>query len=149
MTSLAGAKPRKLPVDAAALVEYYTEFCGIPAVLRRSGGLIVVRAGTVGAIVVPAPVATRLRRRLRLAAPVVIDRDSGSWTFLTGPVATHLRYWGHIKDALDRRGATMVAEGAEVPLPSPTDPSRCWYGAPPNDRYRPSPASIASALDKA
>ncbi|MBF6212184.1 hypothetical protein IU487_14195 [Nocardia puris] len=129
----------------------YNARCGIPAFLRTGCGLIFVTAGTIGAVVVPAPLAVQLPKRLKLALPVIINQPTGrrtTWTFLTAPIPTHVRHSPHTAAVLHRSGANMVAEGAEIVLPSPDDPARRWHGAGPTDRYRPSPTSILAALNK-
>lgn len=150
MTRFPTLKPRAaLPAAAVAQMNYYNTICGLPAFLRAGSGLIFVATGRIGAIVVPVPLAPRLTRRLELSVPTIINLAAGhrtTWTFLTAPIPTHVRHSVPTTTVLDRCGATMVAEGAEILLPSPDDPARRWHAAAPTDRYRPSPVSILTAL---
>jgi hypothetical protein len=102
----------------ASRCAYYRRICGLPAGIHPEGGRIVVKAGVVRGITMPARLGQRVRDDMRLFA------------------------------ALFRLDVSIVPFGGEIALPSPAEASggfRQWVVAP-RDTFRPSGASIVDCV---
>ncbi|WP_433655054.1 DNA-directed RNA polymerase subunit beta [Nocardia sp. CA-128927] len=130
---------------------FYVVTCGLPAVVRPDLGRIVFRAGTVGAITMPAHIGARVRvcieERPGWAWPIVSHPRSKRWTFLVGPnlpsddVALFAEMFRH--------NVSIAPMGAEVALPSPlrSDELSCreWV-CQPRDGFRPPGTAVVEAI---
>ncbi|WP_378738815.1 DNA-directed RNA polymerase subunit beta [Nocardia brasiliensis] len=124
---------------------YYRRTCGLPAGIHPEAGRIVVKAGVVGAITMPAGLGERVRDDMLFRGcplgPVVAHIRSRRWTFLCRPdVPDDLRLFAE----LFRLDVSIVPFGGEIALPSPADARaacRAWVVLP-RDTFRPSGAVI-------
>ncbi|WP_433662855.1 DNA-directed RNA polymerase subunit beta [Nocardia sp. CA-128927] len=128
---------------------YYRRTCGLPAGIHPEVGRIVVRAGIVGAITMPAPLGQRVRddmlhNRITLG-PIISHLRSSRWTFLCRPdLPNDMTLFAE----LFRLNVTLVPHGAEIALPAPSDTRtghRHWIVAP-RDTFRPSGLIVLTAL---
>ncbi len=139
-------------VTAASRCTYYREVCQIPAVLDPLTDQIIVVAGHVQAVMVPAPLGRRIRaeldRRDEECGPIVSHPKSGLWTFLTRsefrldiPAADAASLWDH--------NVVVMASGVQIGLPTPTarndDPVRLWE-LPPHSPQRPGTTTVLRAV---
>ncbi|MFI9506302.1 DNA-directed RNA polymerase subunit beta [Nocardia sp. NPDC052566] len=128
---------------------FYRHTCGLPAGIHPEIGRIVVKAGAVGAITMPATLGQRVRDDLlhkRIAlGPIISHARSGRWTFLVRPdVRDDVQVFGE----LFRLNVSIVPIGGEIALPSPDDARtgyRQWV-VPPRDNARPSGLDIVAAV---
>ncbi|WP_051162837.1 hypothetical protein [Nocardia brevicatena] len=135
-----------LPTDLATCVGLYRTEYGINAEVSDHGR-IVVHTGDVGCIRLPArlgeAVADELARR-GLSTPVVVDDKSSSWRFLTQrPTASPLF------DPLFPYHAKQSGYGAEIALPTPGYPGRCWRIEPTGPHRLESAVVVEIALKQA
>ncbi|WP_433195833.1 hypothetical protein ACQP1G_42495 [Nocardia sp. CA-107356] len=132
---------------AIELCGYYRQVCGLDAFVRDGVGPIFLRVGGAGAVRMPAPLGRRVRDRLVVQGPIVIEIDGGArawWTMLTGAVGHHL--WDVATfGMLSAVEAWLVPYGHEVPLPTPRDGQFRWLVMP-KDSYRPPPNDVINAV---
>ncbi|QIS10357.1 DNA-directed RNA polymerase subunit beta [Nocardia arthritidis] len=127
---------------------YYRRTCGLPAGIHPEVGRIVVKAGVVGGITMPARLGQRVRDELLFRGlaigPIVAHIRSRRWTFLCRP---DLTVDTDLAVELFRLDVSIVPLGGEIALPSPADSAtayRTWI-VPPRDTFRPSAAVIVRA----
>lgn len=129
----------------ARLALYRTEY-GIDAHVNDYG-LIVVHAGDVGCVRLPAElgesVADELTRR-GWSTPIIIDEKSASWRFLTQRPTISPRF-----DPLFPHHAKQAGYGAEISLPTPGFPGRNWRVEPTGPDRLPNADVVDIALEKA
>lgn len=82
--------PPELPMDTAeSRCRFYRQVCGLEAGIKPETGRIFVRAGSVGAITMPARlgqlVKSGIQTRKCVVGPIVSHPRSQRWTFLTRP----------------------------------------------------------------
>ncbi|WP_405161842.1 DNA-directed RNA polymerase subunit beta [Nocardia sp. NBC_01499] len=128
---------------------YYRRTCGLPAGIHPEAGRIVVKAGLVGAITMPARLGQRVRDDMLFRGcplgPIVAHIRSRRWTFLCRPDVPESV---QLCTELFHLDVAIVPFGGEIALPSPADsqtPSRTWI-VPPRDTFRPSGAVIIDYL---
>ncbi|MCP2315873.1 hypothetical protein SAMN04244553_6255 [Nocardia amikacinitolerans] len=124
---------------------YYRRTCGLPAGIEPEAGRIVVTAGFVGGVTMPATLGRRVRDEMLFQGgalgPVVDHVRSRRWTFLCRP---DVEEDADLRLRLLRLDVSVVARGGEIVLPSPTDTGfRRWVN-PPRDTFRPSGARIVA-----
>jgi hypothetical protein len=132
---------------AIELCGYYRHVCGLDAYVRDGVGPIFMRVGGVGAVRMPAPLGRRVRDRLVVPGPVVIEVDDASrawWTMLTGAVGHHLSDVATF-GMLSAVEARLVQSGYEIRLPTPRDGRFLWLVMP-KDSYRPAPDHVIDAV---
>ncbi|WP_227999071.1 hypothetical protein [Nocardia australiensis] len=132
---------------AIELCGYYRHVCGFDAFVRDGVGPIFMRVGGAGAVRMPAPLGQRVRDRLVVQGPVVVEIDGASrswWTMLTGAVGHHL--WDVATfGMLVAVEAQLVQYGYEIRLPTPRDGRFRWLVMP-KDSYRPPPDHVIDAV---
>ena len=134
------------PVSRCA---YYRRTCGLPAGIHPETGRIMLKAGVVGGVTMPALLGQRVRDDLLFRGcalgPVIAHIRSRRWTFLCRPdLPDDIRLFTE----LFRLDVSIVPFGAEIALPSPNDslsPCRAWV-VPPRDTFRPSAAVIIASV---
>lgn len=118
-----------LDTDLPACAARYHSENGINAQVTDNG-FLVVRAGDVGCIRMPAllgqDVASELERRGR-ATPIIVNEASRSWTVLTQRPE---REYGLLHDPLFVHWAKRSVLGTQITLPGPNDPARRWHTTP-------------------
>ncbi|WP_406270337.1 DNA-directed RNA polymerase subunit beta [Nocardia sp. NBC_00881] len=128
---------------------YYRHTCDLPAGVHPEIGRIVVRAGFVGAITMPAALGQQVRdelahRRIEWG-PIISHVRSGRWTFLIRPdLSDDVRLFAE----LFRLNVSIVPSGGEIALPSPVDAHveyRRWI-VPPQNGFRPFGSSIVETV---
>ncbi|WP_019925520.1 hypothetical protein [Nocardia sp. BMG111209] len=141
-----------LPVDTLTTrTEFYRSVGGLDAHIRPELQAIIVPASsTLGAIMMPAELAARVRLHMQKqgirSGPIISHPRSSRWTFLVRPdmdidVQTYA--------GMFRIQVTVARPGTEIALPSPIrrhQQFRCWT-QPPTDRYRPSGSVALAAID--
>ncbi|MER7451893.1 DNA-directed RNA polymerase subunit beta [Nocardia beijingensis] len=128
---------------------YYRHTCDLPAGVHPEIGRIVLRAGFVGAITMPAALGQKVRDDLvhrRIAVgPIISHVRSKRWTFLTRPdLPDDVRLFAE----LFRLNVSIVPSGGEIALPSPAAADadyRHWI-VPPENGFRPAGSSIVDAV---
>ncbi|MFI6170251.1 DNA-directed RNA polymerase subunit beta [Nocardia sp. NPDC051052] len=127
---------------------YYRRTCGLPAGIHPEIGRIVIKAGLVGGITMPAALGQRVRddllhRRFTLG-PIVAHVRSHRWTYLVRPdLPNDIR----LAPALLHLNVSIVPFGGEIALPSPADgPAHRQWVIPPRDTFRPSGLTIIAAV---
>ncbi|MFG1791567.1 DNA-directed RNA polymerase subunit beta [Nocardia sp. NPDC049149] len=116
---------------------YYREMCGLPAKIDPPTlGRITFRAGSIGALTMPAPLGDTVRMHMlshgSTVGPIIANLGSNRWTYLIRPDLpdTDVR----LSFELERADVTVVRTGSIV-LPSPTAESwaqRRWIRLPHN-----------------
>ncbi|MEU2089836.1 DNA-directed RNA polymerase subunit beta [Nocardia beijingensis] len=129
----------------------YRHVYGLPCYVHEETRRITLRAGAVGAVTVPEQlgrmVHTDLARQYLLGP--VIAHGSGRWTILVRPDDTHqLADDTGIFIALLRASATIVPDGGEILLPSPTDERTGyrWWAVAPRDTFRPHITTVVRSI---
>ncbi|WP_181698999.1 DNA-directed RNA polymerase subunit beta [Nocardia sp. GTS18] len=126
--------------------EFYRHICSLPTVVDPTTGRITMRAGLIGAIMMPTPLAQRVKTSLdmRGVAPLTVigHPRADMWTFLVradtrpiGDPAVIAELW---------RARVVVIREGDIALPSPTpDPlmTRIWV-SPATGVFRPSGAVV-------
>ncbi|WP_228782753.1 DNA-directed RNA polymerase subunit beta [Nocardia abscessus] len=129
--------------------QFYRKTCGLPARVRPDLGQIIVLAGSVGAIIMPAELGGRVKghlqnRQLQLG-PIVSHPRSKRWTFLITPdVPDETRLFAE----LFRVNVSVSRVGAQIALPSPGARQagfRVWV-RPPRDDFRPSGMAVIESI---
>lgn len=126
--------------------EFYRRCCSLPTVVDPETGRITMQAGLVGAVMMPIPLALRVKAGLdgRGIAPLSIvgHPRAAMWTFLVRadmrPIGDHA-----VLASLWRERVIVVSDG-EIALPSPAqDPLmvRTWV-SPAAGTFRPSGAVV-------
>ncbi|WP_067839766.1 DNA-directed RNA polymerase subunit beta [Nocardia lijiangensis] len=136
----------------AARCRYYRRTCGLPATLHPEIGRIVVNAGIVWALTMPAAlgqiVKTDLQHRQISVGPIISHPRSQRWTFLIRPdLPDEVKLFAE----LFRLNVSVVRAGGEIALPSPHDQQmnfRRWV-EPPREPYRPSGVVIIDSIRRA
>ncbi|MGF0320549.1 hypothetical protein [Nocardia fluminea] len=125
----------------------YRQVCRFDAFARESTGQIVVRTGTIGAIVLPSALCQRVVAEMAWPGPVILDTSSRRpvATMMTGPPPSYLRS-SSTYAALSAVEAVLMPDGDEVLLPSPRDPGRRWLPFEPLDPYRPTAEVVVTAI---
>lgn len=132
--------------------QFYRRACGLPAVIDPPGlGRIVVRAGSVWGITMPARLGQAVRAHLHgqgnSVGPIVGHPRSGRWTFLIRPdlgETDDMRLFAE----LFRLDVSVARAGATIALPSPTASAgaiRQWI-EPPANSFRPSGVAVVRAI---
>ncbi|WP_433759567.1 hypothetical protein [Nocardia sp. CA-135398] len=132
---------------AIEMCGYYRHVCGLDAFVRDGVGPIFIRVGGAGAVRMPAPLGRRVRDRLVVPGPIVIEIDDASrawWTMLTGAVGHHLSDVASF-GMLSAVEAQLVPYGHEIRLPTPRDGKFRWLVTP-KDSYRPPPDHVIDAV---
>ncbi len=132
--------------------QFYRRACGLPAVIDPPGlGRIVVHAGSVWGITMPARLGQAVRAHLHgqgnSVGPIIGHPRSGRWTFLIRPDL------GEVDDMrlfaeLFRLDVSVARAGAAIALPSPTASAgaiRLWI-EPPANAFRPSGLAVVEAI---
>ncbi|MFI8974192.1 DNA-directed RNA polymerase subunit beta [Nocardia asteroides] len=139
-------------VTVEARCAYYQVVCQLPAVIDPGSGQIVVNAGRVQAVMVPARfgprIQTMLNRREDGVGPIVSHPRSMSWTFLT-------RSDRRIEIAVDdtllwANNIVVVTTGKQIGLPTPsasasTPVYREWV-RPPHSPQRPTTFTVLDTV---
>lgn len=128
---------------------FYRHTCGLPAGIHPEIGRIVVKAGAVGAITMPALLGQRVRddllRRRSTLGPIMSHLRSARWTFLVRPdVRDDIQLFAELL----RHNVSIVPIGGDIALPSPGDTHtgyRQWV-VPPRDTFRPSGLEIIDTV---
>ncbi|WP_330233027.1 DNA-directed RNA polymerase subunit beta [Nocardia sp. NBC_00508] len=128
---------------------YYRRTCDLPAGVHPEIGRIIVRAGLVGAITMPAALGQKVRDDLTAhrtgLGPIISHVRSERWTFLTRPdLPDDVRLFAE----MFRLNVSIVPSGGEIALPSPADVKgryRNWIVAPRNG-FRPYGSSIVDTV---
>lgn len=122
--------------------EFYRRVCSLPTVIDPTTGRITMRAGLVGAVMMPTEIARRVKTILDLRGiaplPIVGHPRADMWTFLT---RSDIR---PIKDPVEiarlwKARVVVIREG-DIALPSPIPDSlmvRTWV-SPAISAFRPS-----------
>ncbi|WP_280224292.1 DNA-directed RNA polymerase subunit beta [Nocardia farcinica] len=129
--------------------QFYRRVCALPAVVRPDRGQIVFRAGSVGAITMPAVLGSQVRIHLtgrnHSAGGVISHPRSKRWTFLICPdVPDEVSLFCE----LFRCNVTLACVGAEIALPAPRaadDAFRVWVDEPTNP-FRPSGMTVIESV---
>ncbi|WP_405179217.1 DNA-directed RNA polymerase subunit beta [Nocardia sp. NBC_01377] len=134
----------------ASRCEYYRRICHLPATVEPGTGRISVRAGLVWAIQLPAELAQMVKmdldRRQHGGGPIISHPREGQWTFLTCSdipariAARDVPLW--------RNRVTILNDGAEIMLPSPSDRGlfyRAWI-TPAHSTFRPSGLAVLDSI---
>lgn len=93
-------------------------------------GLLVVQAGEVGCLRMPAPLGQRVADELAhrgLTTPVIVNEASRTWTVLTQRPE---REYGLLHDPLFVYRVKRSVLGTQITVPGPDDPARRWHIAP-------------------
>ncbi|MFB8279560.1 DNA-directed RNA polymerase subunit beta [Nocardia colli] len=128
---------------------YYRDVCDLPATVTPPDRIL-LSAGSVGAITMPARLGDRVRTRLLWSgsptSPIALHPRSKRWTFLVRPdVPTDDT---PLFRELFRLDVHIVPQGASIALPAPTDSSRDirhWV-TPPRGTFRPSGFAVIEAI---
>ncbi|WP_454197436.1 DNA-directed RNA polymerase subunit beta [Nocardia sp. Marseille-Q1738] len=128
---------------------FYRETCGLPARVQPELGSIIVPAGRVGAITMPAQLGGRVKNHMQAQGtspgPIVSHPRSKRWTFLIMPdVPDENRLFAE----LFRLNVSISRFGAQIALPSPGARQagfRVWV-TPPCDDFRPSGMAVVKAI---
>ncbi|MFI9509063.1 DNA-directed RNA polymerase subunit beta [Nocardia sp. NPDC052566] len=129
---------------------FYRSTCDIPAAIHPDYDRIVVRAGLVGAITMPADLGTRVHAAMTELhiplGPVLAHSRSQRWTFLVRPdqSAEDMALFAE----LFRLNVAITPVGGDIALAGPTDDHtgyRHWVH-PPTDSYRPTGATVVDLI---
>lgn len=129
-----------------ARCEFYRRVCSLPTVVDPETGRITMRAGMVGAVMMPADLARRVKTALDVRGitplPIIGHPRAGMWTFLvrsdirpTGDPAEVARLWA---------ARVVVIREGDIALPSPVPDAlvvRTWV-SPAISAFRPSGAVV-------
>ncbi|BDT99052.1 DNA-directed RNA polymerase subunit beta [Nocardia sputorum] len=132
----------------ASLCLFYRQ-CGLAAAVQPELGRIVVPAGRVGAITMPARLGQEVKAlmqvRRRALGPILSHPRSGRWTYLVRP---DLPDEVGLFAELFRLNVSVARYGAQIALPSPADRSPCFrvWVEPPRDTFRPSASVVVAAI---
>ncbi|MFC4375541.1 DNA-directed RNA polymerase subunit beta [Nocardia halotolerans] len=126
--------------------EYYRSVCSLPTVIDPGTGRITMRAGFVGAVMMPTQLAQQVKSSLDLrgVAPLSIigHPRADMWTFL---VRADIRSIGEPADMARLWGARVVViRNGDIALPSPAHAPlmvRIWV-SPATGAFRPSGAVL-------
>lgn len=126
--------------------EFYRRVCSLPTVADPCTGRITMRAGLVGAVMVPSSLAhhvkTLLDQRGVAPLPIIGHPHASMWTFL---VRADIRPIGDpVEVARLRDARVVVIREGEIALPSPApenDMVRTWV-SPAISAFRPSGAVV-------
>ncbi|MBF6167565.1 DNA-directed RNA polymerase subunit beta [Streptomyces gardneri] len=141
------------PTDPAAdtpvsRCRFYRQ-CGLAAAVQPELGRIIVPAGRVGAITMPARLGQEVKAlmQVRRAAlgPIISHPRSKRWTYLVRP---DLPDEVGLFAELFRLDVSVARCGAQIALPSPADRSPCFrvWIEPPRDTFRPSGSVVVAAI---
>ena len=130
--------------------EFYRRVCSLPAVIDPATGRITMRAGFVGAVMMPADLAQRVKSTLdfRGLAPLTIigHPRARMWTFL---VRSDIRPIGDPADVARLwKARVVVIRDGDIALPSPSPDAlmvRTWV-SPAISKFRPSGAVILESV---
>ncbi|MFC9471988.1 DNA-directed RNA polymerase subunit beta [Nocardia sp. NPDC056952] len=122
--------------------EFYRRVCSLPTVIDPATGRITMRAGFVGAVMMPTDLAQRVKIRLDLRGvaplPIIGHPRAHMWTFL---VRSDIRPIGDPADEARLWKARVVVVGdGDIALPSPAPDAlmvRTWV-SPAISKFRPS-----------
>ncbi|WP_159837631.1 DNA-directed RNA polymerase subunit beta [Nocardia sp. CY41] len=123
--------------------------CGLAAVVQPELGRIVVPAGRVGAITMPARLGQEVKALMQVRrcalGPIFSHPRSGRWTYLVRP---DLPDEVGLFAELFRSNVSVARYGAQIALPSPADRSPCFrvWVEPPRDTFRPSGSVVVAAI---
>lgn len=136
----------ELPADLPTCLARYRADCGIDAEVTDHGRII-VRAGAVGCIRIPARLGKRVADVLEsrdLSTPIIVCEVTASWRFLTQrPSGSELF------DPLFIYQGKQSGYGAEISLPTPGYPGRTWRVVPTGPERLPSATVVALTLEQA
>lgn len=126
--------------------EFYRRVCSLPTVIDPVTGRITMRAGLVGAVMMPTALAQQVKTSLDVRGvaplPVIGHPRAGMWTFL---VRADIRPIGDPEDVarLWKARVVVIREG-DIALPSPVPDAlmvRTWI-SPAISAFRPSGAVV-------
>ncbi|MFE1591699.1 DNA-directed RNA polymerase subunit beta [Nocardia sp. NPDC058705] len=126
--------------------EFYRHECSLPTVIDPDTGRITMKAGFVGAVMMPTDLAQRVKTALDMRGvaplPIIGHPRAGMWTFLVrsdirpiGDAAVVARLW---------RARVVVIREGDIALPSPVPDAliaRTWI-SPAISKFRPSGAVV-------
>lgn len=126
--------------------EFYRHLCSLPTVVDPQTGRITMRAGLVGAVMMPTDLAHRVRiildQRGVAPLPIIGHPRADMWTFL---VRADIRPIGDPADvALLWKARVVVIRDGDIALPSPVPDKltvRTWI-SPAISAFRPSGAVV-------
>lgn len=129
---------------------FYRQVCDLPAVVDPPQlGRIVIKAGIVLALMMPAPLGQAVRIQLRQhhqdIGPIMSHPRSNRWSYLVRP---DLPDDDRLFAEMWRIHVAVVRPGCDIALPSPTEHCaefRVWV-EPPCDTYRPSGLVVVDAI---
>ncbi|MGK8512615.1 DNA-directed RNA polymerase subunit beta [Nocardia asiatica] len=132
----------------ASRCRFYRQ-CGLPAAVQPELGRIIVPAGRVGAITMPARLGQEVKALMQVrrssVGPIISHPRSRRWTYLVRP---DLPDEVSLFAELFRLDVSVARGGAQIVLPSPADRSpglRVWV-EPPRDTFRPSGSVVVAAI---
>ncbi|CAM4435839.1 LysR substrate-binding domain-containing protein [Nocardia ninae] len=142
-----------LPDNRAAALEsqrrFYQVTCGLPARVRPDLARVVFTVGSVGAVMMPAHLGTRVRAGLLVpdkeqVVPIVSHPRSKRWWFLVHPDIPRA---AALLAELFRHHVSVVPVGYEVALPSPfgSEIGRREWVREPSSGFRPSGVLVVEA----
>jgi len=129
---------------------YYRRVCDLPANIDPPNlGRIVMQAGHVWAVVMPAPLGQSVKLHMQQhhsdIGPILSHPRSGRWTYLVRPdIPDDTSLFAE----MFRLNVSIVRTGGTVALPSPSDRSvqlRRWI-EPPRCTFRPSGLVVIDAI---
>ncbi|MFD3511009.1 DNA-directed RNA polymerase subunit beta [Nocardia sp. NPDC058666] len=129
---------------------YYRHVCGLPTLVDQATGRITMRAGSTGAVMMPADLAQRVKieldRRNEGPCPIIGQPRAGVWIYLVRsdlrPIldpAVLARLW---------QARVVVIRDGDIALPSPAPDqrvSRTWI-APASTPFRPSGTTVLDCV---
>lgn len=132
----------------ASRCRFYRQ-CGLPAAVQPELGRIIVPAGRVGAITMPARLGQEVKALLQLRrsalGPIISHPRSKRWTYLVRPdLPDEVALFAE----LFRLDVSVARRGAQIARPSPADRSPCFrvWVEPPRDTFRPSGSVVVAAI---
>ncbi|MFD8100328.1 DNA-directed RNA polymerase subunit beta [Nocardia fluminea] len=130
--------------------EFYRRECSLPTVIDPETGRITMKAGFVGAVMMPTELAQRVKTALDVRGvaplPIIGHPRAGMWTFL---VRSDIRPIGDpaVVAQLWRARVVVIREG-DIALPSPVPDAlmaRTWI-SPAISKFRPSRAVVLECV---
>ncbi|MEU1204657.1 DNA-directed RNA polymerase subunit beta [Nocardia sp. NPDC005825] len=140
---------RPAVTEALECCRFYRQQCGLPAGVNPAVGRIVVQAGLVWAMTMPAAlgqyVKTDMQRRNQALGPTVSHPRSQRWAYLIRPdLPDDMELFAE----LFRCNVSVIRTGGEIALPSPADHQtgfRRWVQSP-QGTFRPSGLVVLTSV---
>ncbi|MFC8384395.1 DNA-directed RNA polymerase subunit beta [Nocardia sp. NPDC057272] len=141
-----GPPPTAYTETPRSRCEFYRHECSLPTVIDPDTGRITMKAGFVGAVMMPTELAQRVETALDVRGvaplPIIGHPRAGMWTFL---VRSDIRPIGDpaVVAHLWRARVVVIREG-DIALPSPVPDAlmaRTWI-SPAISKFRPSGAVV-------